>query len=585
LTGEIDVGSLSDASVLIVEDEFIVASDIEQSLRRIGYRVVGTAGSGPEAIELARELRPDLILMDIQLRGSMDGIEAARQIRSEIGVPVVFLTAYADDHTLARAREVAPYGYLLKPFVTRELQISIVMALAKHRAFADLDRVVRQRTEELAQSELRFQQMAAINELGLFSMNTRDVGEVMEFAARTAISTLRVELGYVMELSPDGSSLALRAYIGPEKGNENAPALAAREGSQEALALLSERPVVSDDLNERPSLLAGAGARAGVCVVIHSPGPNGKPYGVFGAHSLTRRMFSPYDVQFLQILAHIIGAALDRERTETELLDAQISADREHLRLIQAEEAVRIRDEFLAIAAHEFRTPLTALQLRLESLTREVDGTSPGASIKLQAALKSTQRLAKLVETVLDVSRIALGRLVLKPERFELVDVVRDTFEQLGSAAAEAGCELRLSAADPGRGRWDRARLEQVFTNLLSNAIKYGRGRPVQVSIAGDELWVEIRIHDEGVGIDRKDVERIFLRFERAVSARHYGGLGLGLYVARQLVEAHSGAIRVESTPGKGATFIVRLPREQRAAECASGQSTARAPRAERSQR
>jgi signal transduction histidine kinase/CheY-like chemotaxis protein len=576
LSGELDIGSLTDASVLIVEDEFIVAKDIEQSLRRIGYRVAGITGTGVDAIEMARELQPDLILMDIQLRGPMDGIEAARQIRSELGMPVVFLTAYADDHTLARAREVAPYGYLLKPFVSRELQIAIVIALAKHRAFAELDRVVRQRSEQLAQSEIRFQQMAAINELGMFAMNARDVRETMEFAARTAISTLGVEIGYVMELAPNASALSLRAYVGPNGQDDDAPALVAQEDSQEALALASEQPVVVDDLNQHPSLLAAA--RAGICVVIHCSGPNGKPYGVFGAQSCRRHSFSAYDVQFMQILAHVIGASLDRERTEVELLEMQRSADREHLRLVQAQEAVRIRDEFLAIAAHEFRTPLTALQLRLESLSRELDDGSSAAAAKIQAALRSTQRLAKLVEMVLDVSRIALGRLVLKPERFELVDVVRDTIEQLCSAAAEAGCPIRLSVADRGRGRWDRARLEQVVTNLLSNAIKYGRGRPVHVTLSGDDDSVELRIRDEGIGVDRKDLERIFLRFERAVSARHYGGLGLGLYVARQLVESHAGSIGVESTPGKGATFVVRLPREERT-QVPDQSNPARAPR------
>jgi signal transduction histidine kinase/AmiR/NasT family two-component response regulator len=575
LTGEVDVGSLAEANILIVEDEFIIAKDIEQSLRQIGYQVAGITGTGADAIRVARELRPDLILMDIQLRGSIDGIEAARQIRQESGVPVVFLTAYADDGTLARAREVAPYGYLLKPFATRELQIAIVMALAKHRVFSELDTVVRERTEQLVQSEIRFKQMAAINELGLFAIDSGEVEQVMEFAARIAASTLELHQAHVMELAPDGKALRLRTGFGLEDDVARDAVFAADDSSQEGSALCTEQPVVVEDANGLPSLLAGASA--GICVIIHSPGPADNPYGIFAAHARQRHRFSAYDVQFLQVLAHIIGASIDRDRAETERRTAQLAADREHLRLLQAEEAVRVRDEFLAIAAHEFRTPLTALQLRLESLAREAEEISPAASSKLVAALKSTHRLANLVETVLDVSRIALGRLALKIEPFDLADAVQETMDQLASAAAEASCELHLKAGDPGRGRWDRARLEQVVTNLLSNAIKYGRGRPVHVSIDAVDGDVELRIRDEGVGIERKDVERIFLRFERAVSTRHYGGLGLGLYVARQLVEAHSGTIRVESQPGKGASFVVRLPRAPYGVARARGRSAVRA--------
>jgi len=165
------------------------------------------------------------------------------------------------------------------------------------------------------------------------------------------------------------------------------------------------------------------------------------------------------------------------------------------------------------------------------------------------------------VNELLDVSRMTSGRLVLHPEEVDLAALVQEEVERSRREAQRAGCELRLQVSGSVVSRWDRLRLEQVLSNLLSNALKYGAGRPVEVVLSASESCAVLRVRDEGIGIDPAVQSRIFERFERAVSDRHYGGLGMGLWITREIVTAMGGTIHVESAPEQGATFVVELPR------------------------
>jgi signal transduction histidine kinase len=149
----------------------------------------------------------------------------------------------------------------------------------------------------------------------------------------------------------------------------------------------------------------------------------------------------------------------------------------------------------------------------------------------------------------------------LELEECDLVSVAREMVERFRDEASRSGCAIELVVAENARGMWDRSRLEQVATNLLSNAIKYGPGRPIEVQVLAGGESATLSVSDQGIGVDPEDAARIFHRFERAVSTRHYGGLGLGLYIVRQIAEAHGGQISVASREGGGSTFTVVLPR------------------------
>ncbi|MRG96728.1 sensor histidine kinase [Polyangium spumosum] len=257
--------------------------------------------------------------------------------------------------------------------------------------------------------------------------------------------------------------------------------------------------------------------------------------------------------------------AENRIREQAERLEAQAigNATRFH----EAMEAISARDDFLAIASHELRTPLTPLKLQLERLVRDaragVHQERMGPA--LEVAYRQAVRLAALIDRLLDVSRITAGRLDLCLEEVDLSALVQDVVTRFGREAEEAGCSITFQHDKPVLGTWDRLRIEQVVTNLLGNAIKYGRGEPIEIALEADEAAARLTVRDHGVGIAPEDQGKIFERFERAVSNQSFGGLGLGLWIVRQIVEAHGGSVRVESVQGEGSTFRVELPRWGRA--------------------
>jgi PAS domain S-box-containing protein len=229
-------------------------------------------------------------------------------------------------------------------------------------------------------------------------------------------------------------------------------------------------------------------------------------------------------------------------------------------RLYQAaRHAISGRDEFLAIAAHEIRGPLTAMHLAVQGLQR---GTLPpeGVRTALEVIEREDRRLSRFVDELLDLGRIRTGQLDFVLEQVDLGTVVRDVVSRLSPDITACGSAVMVTTHGELVGQWDRFRLEQVVTNLVSNAIKYGQGKPIEVRAVGTPDRVALTVVDHGIGIPPGAVGRIFDPYERGVGARHYGGLGLGLHIAKTIVEGLGGAIAVESCPGAGATFTVDLP-------------------------
>ncbi len=225
------------------------------------------------------------------------------------------------------------------------------------------------------------------------------------------------------------------------------------------------------------------------------------------------------------------------------------------------QDAVHARDDFLSVASHELKTPLAALRLQLDALGRTLPSeVRTLAGERLSLVRRQAQRLASLVETMLDVSLVAAGQLRLKLETVDLATLVADSVGRMREELARQGCLISLQSEASLLGCLDATRLGQLLQNLLSNAARYGAGKPVEVRLSRQGPHARLDVVDHGMGVKPENRARIFNRFERAVSVRHYGGLGLGLWVSRQVVEAHGGEIAVTDTPGGGATFTVELP-------------------------
>jgi PAS domain S-box-containing protein len=228
----------------------------------------------------------------------------------------------------------------------------------------------------------------------------------------------------------------------------------------------------------------------------------------------------------------------------------------------QAAAAVQMPDKFLAIASHELRTPLSTLVLRLGLLERYLE---QGDLAQLQPGVRRAQdqaeRMGQLVDRLLDVSQLASGRLKLDLEPCDLGEIVAEVAERLSEQAATAGSELRVNVSSGIATLSDKFRLDEALSNIVSNAIKYGAGRPVNIQLKATAAKATLVIHDRGIGIPTEDLSRIFGRFERTAISKNYGGLGLGLYIASQIIEQHQGSIKAESSAKGGTRFVIEMPR------------------------
>ncbi len=238
----------------------------------------------------------------------------------------------------------------------------------------------------------------------------------------------------------------------------------------------------------------------------------------------------------------------------------------EQLVALELQQAVRTRDDFMSMVSHELKTPLNTLMLEAQLRRMYLDKgkleafTPDKLAGMAERDERQIQRLVHLIDDMLDISRIRTGKLSIRPSQCDLAALVNTVVDSFASQFAAAGCPVELHAEGPAPGFWDEFRIEQVITNLLTNAMRYGAGRPVEISLRSDGAEVELSVKDHGIGIPVEHQALIFRQFERASGTENIAGLGLGLYIADQIVKAHRGSLHVESIAGQGATFRLRLP-------------------------
>jgi signal transduction histidine kinase len=293
------------------------------------------------------------------------------------------------------------------------------------------------------------------------------------------------------------------------------------------------------------------------------------------SHATAARSLGPRSVISVPLFAHgqTLGAmtfALTRPDVRygpsqialAEELARRAAVAIEHAGLYKAaQEAIQVRDEFMSIASHELRTPVTALLLSAQALGRSGGPVTPDRIQRTCTSLeRQAIRLTSLVDEMLSVGRIHLGRLDLRLKDVDLVAVVGNTLDELAPSISQAHCSVDVRASTPVIGHWDEDKLGQVVTNILSNALKFGPGKPIEISIDAVGERARLAITDHGIGITADALPHIFEKFSRAVSTRHYGGFGLGLYIVSNIVEALGGSVCAESVPGSFTTFTVELP-------------------------
>jgi signal transduction histidine kinase len=226
-----------------------------------------------------------------------------------------------------------------------------------------------------------------------------------------------------------------------------------------------------------------------------------------------------------------------------------------------ARDAVRARDELLVLAAHELRTPLSALQLTtdqfLKQSRRDQDAAQAARSEKIAYHVR---RFSAVVDHILDAMSIRAEGITIHRFPCDFAEIVRERVARIAARAKAVGSPIAIACPDDVAGTCDRERIATVVDALLDNAVKFGRGQPIEVTLVVVGQWVELSVRDHGIGFSPDRLDAFFDPFHRGVAREHFGGLGLGLYVAKAIVDAHGGSITATSSPGQGATFDVRLP-------------------------
>lgn len=523
-----DAGGAPPWRVLVAEDDPVFRKLLQLALAPFRFEVL-LAEDGLSALELARRRRPDIVLADV-LMPRLDGFRLCLALRQDpklSRVPVVLTHATAPDELdLRMAANVGANGFVRRAQGDDAL---VAMLLRESGAEGPLPAPVPGELSTEAHLYAMVRQLE--RRVGLL--------EQAERVARESEERYRLVVSGSYDGVWDWDVRRQTMYWSPR--------------------LLEMLGLKSEDFPGTPDAFLAR---------VH---PEDRD-AVAAALTQHLEQGSPYDVSFR--LKHEAGGYRSCVSRGRALRDGQgrpvrmagiIGDVTEQLRLYrETRDAVRARDEFLAVAAHELRTPLAALRLRVQGTAAALKHEQPVGPERLERALvaadRQVQRLADLVEGLLDVSRLQSHAPRLNLEAVDLGRVVRDVVVRSEEMASRAGCLLVVREAQPVVGRWDALRLGQVVTHLLSNAVKFGPGRPVELDIQADADSALLVVRDHGIGIAPDRVDGLFRRFERAVPARNYGGLGLGLYRLQRIVEAHGGQVAVSSTPGEGAVFSVRLP-------------------------
>ncbi len=533
------------ARILIVEDESIVALNIKNRLEGLGYAVVATSSSGEAAIQIVAQSLPDLVLMDIKLKGTIDGIEAAAQIRAHFQIPVVYLTAFSDEETVERAKLTEPYGYILKPFEARDLCTTIEISLYKHQ----MEQQLREREQWLA---------TTLKSIGDAVITTDSEGLVtfMNPVAETLTCWKQEEV-----LGNDLTQIFQTINEKTREVVENPATLALREGvtvglENHTLLITKNGTEIPIDDSAAP-IKNDAGNILGAVLIFHDITEQQQ------VKAFLERTNEELEARVAENTAQLreaneqLRAEIDqRQRLETELL----------MTLEKERELNELKSRILATISHEYRTPLTTILSSTDLLAQYSSGWTDERKQKhFQRIQSAVKQLTNLVNDVLFVNQAEVGSLEFNPEPLDVEQVARRLVEEFQSNATYQHTIIFECQGSSTNALLDEKLIEAMLRNLLFNAIKYSpKGSLIQFELVFQQNTVVFRISDQGIGIPLADQGSLFTAFFRGSNVGTTPGVGLGLVIVKECVDLHAGEIVVESEVKVGTRFTVTLPLAQR---------------------
>ncbi|MFQ5964148.1 MAG: ATP-binding protein [Candidatus Scalinduaceae bacterium] len=503
---------MKNAQILIVEDENIVALDIQNRLKRLGYGVLAVASSGKEAIQKASGTRPDLVLMDIMLKGDMDGVETAKKLQEFLDVPVVYLTAYTDDSTLRRAKVTEPYGYILKPFEERDLHINIEIALYKH----EMER-------KLKESEKHYHTLVKVSPVGVF--NTDAEGRCLyvnerwcEITGLTMVEVLGED--WSRALHPDDRERALTEWY---------------QATKKKLSFKSEYRFI------RPGSVITWVLGQGIPEIAET----GEVMSYVGTITdiTERKQMEECIRQHNEELEELVEKRamrikeLERQRMESEKLAAV--------------------GRMAARVAHEINNPLGGIKTSF-LLIKDAVPENHQYYQYVGMVEKEIGRITRIVRQMFDLCRPNQER----PGKFDARATIRDVITMLKYLGEEHSVDINLEPCEESIVvTMSEDMLRQVLFNIIKNAIEASpRVGLVNVAVKISDKALTIIVSDQGSGIPDELRSQIFEPFFTTKSKGSTGGLGLGLSTTQSIVEANGGSIDFMSGKNKGTVFTIELP-------------------------
>ena len=529
------------AKILVVEDERVVALSIQNRLESLGYTVTANVISAEAAIAGIPQNPPDLVLMDIRLKGKIDGIEAATQMRQQFQLPVVYLTAYNDEETLERAKLTEPYGYLLKPFESKDLATTIEVALYKHK----MEQQLREREQWLATT------LKSIGDAVITTDPQRAITFMNPVAEALTKWTQQDALGQDLnQIFPTIHEMTREAIPNPvtlslERGTtvnlENHTLLINKEGEEIPIDD-SAAPIKNDS----EQIL-------GAVLVFHDV--------------IEQRQIQALLERTNTDLEQRVAESTAQLRQQNQQLEAEIARRQqleEELRvaLARERELSQLKSRIVATVSHEYRTPLTTILSSTEMLQRYSDRLTPEKKQKhFQRVKQSVEHLTNLVNDMIFIEQAEIQALEFNPTPVNVEELVGEAIEAVRPKSAGKHTLNLICPSPCDRVVLDGSLLRLILDNLLSNAIKYSpEGGLIEVELSPQAQEIRLRISDQGIGIPPDDQGKLFKAFYRASNIGITPGVGLGLVIVKECVELHQGRVEVESEVGAGTTFTIILP-------------------------
>ncbi|MFZ4590063.1 MAG: ATP-binding protein [Ignavibacteria bacterium] len=544
--------SENNKKILIVEDELLIAEDIAFRLKSLGYKITDMVISGEEALRVIKKEQPDLILMDIMLKGNLDGIQTHELINKEYKIPLVYLTSYSDEKTFSRAKLTQPFGYIIKPFEERELHTVIEVALYKHSMEMRLER------------QLKNEELISRISTQLLATKTEDLDSAIIDSLRMFGEYAGVDKSFILIVDYENKTYdsayewcfdKKHSVTGRMKNVpiDNIKWSLEKLSDNKTLTINSLSDFPPEAANER-ELVESFGIKSYTAVGLNY---DNKISGILGFDSVvSKKEWGERELYSVKLFSEIIANTLERKQIEVRLINSE-----KNLRELNA-----AKDKFFSIIAHDLKNPFMGILGFTEILSNSFEQYDDAEKQKMISFIKrSAESAYKLLENLLEWSRVQIGVAKVSPLQTDISILINDSITSLKDVAHTKNIKIITTVQSETYVYADEEMIKTIIRNLLTNAIKFSHTDGyIKITAEDFKENLKLSITDKGIGIKKELLDNLF-RIDKSTTTKGTlgeKGTGLGLILCKEFIEKNNGKLIVESKEKEGSTFSIVLPKE-----------------------